>query len=272
MIGSIAGDIIGSVYEFHNIKSLDFPLFNPKCTFTDDTVCTLGIASAVIFRKRQSNNIFTAIQKRNLYKEFLRNICLKYPNRGYGYNFEKWIKGEINKPYKSYGNGSAMRVSAVGFAFDRLDSVLTEAKLCSEITHNHRQGIIGAQAVATAIFFARAGESKSFIKNYIEKKFQYNLRFTLNQIRGSYGYDISCQGSVPQAIVAFLESENYEDAIRKAISIGGDSDTIACITGGIAQAFYRKIPEYIITKVKFYLDLRLKKILNEFKEIFKITY
>ena len=272
MIGSIAGDIIGSVYEFHNTKRLDFPLFNPNCTFTDDTVCTLGIASALLFRKKKLNNILTAIQKRNLYKESLRNICLKYLNRGYGYNFEKWINGEIKKPYRSYGNGSAMRVSSVGFAFDRLDVVLTEAKLSAEITHNHPQGIIGAQAVAAAIFLARIGESKLYIRKYIEKKFQYNLNFTLNQIRDSYRYDISCQGSVPQATVAFLESENYEDAIRKAISIGGDSDTIACITGGIAQAYYKKIPEYITTRVKFYLDSGLKKVLKEFEKIFKITY
>lgn len=272
MIGAVIGDIVGSVYEFHSIKTESFPLFSPKSTFTDDTVTTLGIANALLFRKKQKAKKFNDNQKRKIYIEALRQICRKYPHAGYGFKFEKWVFQEINRPYRSYGNGSAMRVSPIGFAFDDLDTVLKETKLSAEITHNHKEGIKGAQAVAASIFMAKKNKSKDFIKNFVEKRFKYNLSNSLNNIRKNYGYDISCQGSVPQAITAFLESGDFEDAIRKAISIGGDSDTIACITGGIAHAFYKKISHQIISKVNFYLDIGLKKNLQEFVKAFKVRY
>ena len=173
----------------------------------------------------------------------------------------RYIRG-----YGSYGNGSAMRVSPIGFAFENLDDVLREAKLSAVVTHNHRQGIKGAQAVASAVFLANTGESKDFIHNFIEKRFRYNLSQSLDEIRPTYSFDSSCQGSVPQAIIAFLESNDFEDALRKAISLGGDSDTIACITGGIAQAYYKVIPAHIERPARFILDAGLKIILNQFNE------
>lgn len=186
--------------------------------------------------------------------------------------FNEWLSNREQKPYRSYGNGSAMRVSPIGFAFNSIDEVLREAKRSAVVTHNHREGIKGAQAVASAVFLARTGCSKKDIRQYIEKKFHYNLNQRLEDIRPYYKFDSSCQGSVPQAIIAFLESENFEDAIRNAISIGGDSDTIACITGGIAQAFYKEIPVYIVDKVRFILDSGLKRVLDSFNDRYRIMY
>lgn len=270
MIGAIAGDIIGSVYEAHSIKTTEFPLFVAKSTFTDDSVLTLGIAKALLFRKKRRKK-YTKNEIRQIYKENIRNLGIKYPNAGYGGTFYKWLFKKIDKPYNSYGNGSAMRVSPIGFAFNSVEKVLNEAKYSAEITHNHPEGIKGAQAVALSIFLARKGFKKKEIKNEIEKRFEYNLNKRVNNIRKSYGYDISCQGSVPEAIITFLESKNYEDSIRLAISIGGDSDTIACINGGIAQAYYKKIPKKIITKVLYHLDITLKKILIDFNKGFKVS-
>jgi ADP-ribosylglycohydrolase len=175
-----------------------------------------------------------------------------------------------DKPYFSTGNGSAMRVSPVGFAFDTLERVLEEAKKSAEVTHNTEEAIKGAQAVASAIFLARTGQSKEEIKKYVEETFQHDLSEPLDKIRTYYRFDATCKGSVPQAIIAFLESENYEDAIRKAISIGGDSDTIACMAGGIAQAFYKVIPEFVVRKVFEILDGRLAKIVEEFNNRYTI--
>jgi ADP-ribosylglycohydrolase len=250
MIGAIAGDIIGSVYEGHNIKRMDFPLFDPHCYFTDDTVLTVAVADAVLTRSS--------------YVKKLREYFQLYPECGYGPGFRKWAASGSDKPYFSTGNGSAMRVSPIGFAFDTLEKVLEEAKKSAEVTHNTEEAIKGAQAVSAAIFLARTGQSKRGIKKYIEDTFHYDLSEPLDQIRTYYQFDATCNGSVPQAIISFLESENFEDAIRKAISIGGDSDTIACIAGGIAQAFYREMPDLIIKKVKAVLDQRLNAIVSEF--------
>jgi len=250
MIGAIAGDIIGSVYEGHNLKKTDFPLFDPWCHFTDDTVLTVAAAEAIL----------TGSDYVEKFKEYFR----LYPNRGYGPDFGRWAASNRTTPYYSMGNGSAMRVSPVGFAFNTLDKVLDEAKRSAEVTHNHPQGIKGAQAVAATIFLARTEKSKREIKAFIEKTFEYNLSEPLDEIRGYYRFDVTCSGSVPQAITAFLESNDYEDAVRKAISIGGDSDTIACIAGGIAQAFYIAVPEVIVEKVKTILDKRLNAIVDQF--------
>lgn len=251
MIGAIAGDIIGSVYERHNLRRMDFPLFDPRCRFTDDTVLTVAVADAIL----------TASD----YAEKLREYFRLYPHRGYGPGFARWAASDSSRPYYSKGNGSAMRVSPVGFAFNTLDKVLEEAEKSARVTHNHPEGIKGAQTVASAVFLARTGSSKEEIRAYIERTFDYNLSESLDEIRKYYRFDMTCTGSVPQAITAFLESNDYEDAIRKAISIGGDSDTIACIAGGIAEAYYKKVPKVIVERVKETLDHRLNKIVSEFR-------
>ena len=252
MIGAIAGDIIGSVYEWNNIKTTDFPLFDERCTFTDDTVLTAAVADAIL---NQAD-----------YGEKLKEYYKLYPEQGYGAHFRKWAAHESNRPYNSLGNGSAMRVSPVGFAFNTLDKVLKEAQKTAEPTHNHPEGIKGAQATASSIFLARGGATKEEIKIYVENNFGYHLNQSLDQIRINYRHDETCPGSVPQAIRAFLESNDYEDAIRKAISIGGDSDTIACIAGGIAEAYYKKVPNDIVERVKNILDPRLYEIVSEFSK------
>jgi ADP-ribosylglycohydrolase len=250
MLGSIAGDIVGSVFEGSPIKTTEFPLFTPYSTFTDDTVMTIAIAYAIL----NEVDYVTAV------KRFGRN----YPNAGYGGFFYNWIFSTESKPYNSWGNGSAMRVSPVGFAFDSIEEVLTEARRSAEITHSHPEGIKGAQATALAIFMARMGESKEMIKREISRRFDYDLERSLDQIRPGYRFDVSCQGSVPESIIAFLESENYEDTVRKAISLGGDGDTMACIAGGIAQAFYEEIPPEIVTTVRQRLPEDLLQIMDEF--------
>lgn len=231
MLGAMIGDIVGSVYEWQNIKTTDFPLFKPQCRFTDDTVLTAATAQALM----------TGGDYAAAYQDFAR----RYSGRGYGDTFHRWAWSENPQPYNSWGNGSAMRVSPVGYAFDTVDEVLAEAQRSAAVTHNHPEGIKGAQAAVLAILLARQGAAKAAIRKEIAERFGYDLGRTLDAIRPEYQFDVSCQGSVPEAILAFLESENYEDAIRKAISLGGDSDTIACITGGIAEAFYGGVPKDI---------------------------
>jgi len=254
MFGAIAGDIIGSVYDFNNYKGTDFSLFESRSCFTDDSVLTVAVADCIM------NN--------GNYSEMLKEYGRRFPNVDYGGWFFNWIQLDSYEPYNSFGNGSAMRVSPVGFAYDTLDEVMEEAKRSSEATHNHPEGIKGAQVTATAIFLARKGKSKSEIKKYIYDQFDYDLSASLDEIRKNYSFDVSCQGSVPQAITAFLESNSFEDAIRKAVSIGGDSDTIACITGGIAQAFYKEIPSNILEEVEKRLDEELLDIAQEFDETY----
>lgn len=219
MFGAIAGDIIGSVFEWHNVKNTNFELFSRQSRFTDDTVMTVAIADAILKREVYGNFIIDKIEANKGYKYKLREYGKKYPDAGYGQMFNKWLSSKELRPYKSYGNGSAMRVSPIGFAFNSLEEVLKEAKRSAVVTHNHREGIKGAQAVASAVFLARTGSSKKEVKEFIEKKFRYNLNRRLDDIRPSYNFDSSCQGSVPQAIIAFLEADSYEDAIRKAISM-----------------------------------------------------
>jgi len=252
MLGAIAGDVIGSSYEWRRTKRQDFSLFTPHSRFTDDTVLTVALADCILHGKDYAIT----------FKEYGR----RYPNAGYGGMFLGWLASESLAPYNSFGNGSAMRVSPVGFAFSSLDDVLREAERSAAVTHNHPEGIKGAQAVATSIFLARSGESKERISRYVEDNFGYNLQQTLDDIRPHYGFDETCQGSVPQAIVAFLESKDYEDAVRKAVSLGGDSDTLACMAGGIAQAYYGNIPEYIVDKVRALLDGDLLEVVDEFSE------
>lgn len=250
MIGAIAGDIIGSVYESRPIKTKDFPLFNAQCRFTDDTVLTVAIADAIL----------SGIP----YVDSVRKIGRRHPGAGYGGSFYRWLFTEDAKAYNSWGNGSAMRVSPVGFAFSSEDEVLRQARLTAEITHNHPEGIKGAAATALAVFLARSGSGKDAIKKRITDLFDYDLNLSIDDIRPFYGFDVSCQGTVPQAIIAFLDSNSYEDAVRNAISLGGDSDTLACITGGIAQAFYRSIPGEVSVKVRELLTPDLLEITDAF--------
>jgi len=250
MLGAIAGDIIGSAYEWHPTKSPDFELFTPRSRFTDDTVLTVAVTDCILHGRDYAVT----------FKEYGR----RYPYASYGGMFLEWLASDSLVSYNSFGNGSAMRVSPVGFAFSSLDEVLREAERSAAVTHNHPEGIKGAQAVAASIFLARSGESKKRIREYVEDTFGYNLRLTLDEIRPHYGFDETCQGSVPQAITAFLESTDYEDAVRKAVSLGGDSDTLACMTGGIAQAYYGEIPESIVRKATALLDDDLLEIVDEF--------
>ena len=260
MLGAITGDIIGSIYEANNIKTKKFDLFTDKNRFTDDTVMTFAVAEALMNGGGDENFI-----------RFMKRYGLLYPRAGYGGTFVRWLASDTTEPYNSWGNGSAMRVSSCGWIAN-LDIPIEEglkltedlAKKSAEVTHNHPEGIKGAQATAVSIFFMRHGKSKNAIKEYKEKlkdyikdRFEYDLDFTIDEIRPIYRFDVSCQGSVPPAIVSFLESENFEDAIRNAISIGGDSDTIGAITGSIAEAAYG-IPEDIKEKAMSYLDGRLK--------------
>jgi len=250
MLGAIAGDIIGSVYEHNNIKTTDFPLFQDACIFTDDSVQTIALADSII---RGTN-----------FQEKLKEYYRLYRDAGYGFSFIQWAEAKESTPYHSWGNSSAMRVSPVGFAYNSLEEVLLEARKSAEITHDHIDGIKGAQATASAVFMARTGKSKGEIKSYIESEFEYDLSQNIDKIRETYELDVSCQGTVPQSITAFLESSDYEDSIRKAISIGGDSDTIACITGGIAHAFYKDIPDSIVDKVYKVLDGPLRQVTTLF--------
>ena len=239
MLGAIAGDILGSIHEFHPIKTKNFDLLNSECVFTDDTVMTAAVADSLM------NKI--------PYVESLQMWGRKYPRAGYGGWFSKWIHSDFPKPYNSFGNGSAMRCSSVGWLFDDEDFVLGEAKESAEVTHNHPEGIKGAQAVALGVMLCRQGSTKLEIQEKLEDLFDYDLSQTMEQVKFNYSFDVTCQGSVPQALTAFLESEDFEDAIKNAISLGGDADTQACIAGALAEAFYMKIPdqikEFVLTRI-----------------------
>ena len=254
MIGAICGDVLGSIYEFDNYKNTDFILFNKSCRYTDDTVLTIATADCLL--------------NKGDFAQYYKKYFLDYPDRGYGSNFKEWAESSSWAPYNSWGNGSAMRVSSVGFAFNSLEFVLINSKKSAKVTHNHPEGIKGSQAVAAAIFMAKNDFSKKDIKEFIENKFYYNFDKSIDEIRSSYSFDESCQGSVPQAITAFLESDGFEDAIRKAISIGGDSDTIACIAGGIAEAYYGGVPEEISKFVLSKLDKKFLNVINDFYKAF----
>ena len=245
IIGAITGDIIGSSYEFNNTKSLDFELFTNDTFFTDDSVLTIATMFALM------NNVD--------YTEAYRSFAAKFPHRGYGGRFKRWIQRNDLEPYNSYGNGSAMRASPIGWFCNSIEDVLAEAKKSAEVTHNHPEGIKGAQAAAAGVYLARTGKNKDEIKQFIVDTFDYNLNQTCDEIRPSYAFDESCQGTVPVALIAFLESTDFENAIRLAVSLGGDSDTIAAITGGIAEAYYREIPEDIADFVQVILGPDLMK-------------
>lgn len=234
MYGAMIGDIVGSKYEFHNIKTKDFPLFSQDCDFTDDTIMTVAVAKALLRRRSEPEKNFSELlieEMQTLGRQY------PYPTGAYGGNFAQWLRQEAPKPYGSFGNGSAMRVSPCGLIAETLEEALELARESAAVSHNHPEGIKGAQAVAAAVFLAKCGKTKAEIGEYIRENY-YPMNFTLDSIRESYRFDGSCQGSVPQAIVSFLESESFEDAIRNVISIGGDCDTTGAITGSIAWIYY----------------------------------
>ena len=241
MIAAIAGDIVGSVHERLHIKRVDFALFQKNSRFTDDTVMTLAVADAHMNRRP--------------YGEVMHAYGRRFPDRGYGGMFRLWLASDDPQPYGSYGNGSAMRVSPIGFAAPTLDEALREAAHSARPSHDHPEGIKGAQAIAAAVFMANRGQKKSEIKRYIQKAFGYDLERSIDRIRKRYRFDATCQGSVPEAILAFLESTDVESAIRLAISLGGDADTLACMAGGIAQAYYKHIPEALLPEALWTLVL-----------------
>lgn len=249
IVGAIAGDIIGSSYELkgNRTKDYNFSLFNNSSAYTDDTVLTIAVASWLLDRSKPLQQI-------------VRFICRKYMDVGYGHSFKEWLFSNNPKPYQSWGNGSAMRVSPIVLKTSSLKDALQVAEETAIITHNHPEGIKGAKAVTAAIFLARHGFTKVNIKDYIENTFSYNLSRDINTIRTNYSFDSSCQGSVPEAIIAFLQSLDFEDAIRLAVSLGGDADTQACIAGAIAASFYDEIPDNI-------LDLVFDKLPEEFIDI-----
>ena len=235
MYGAILGDIIGSPYEFdRGGKTKEFPLFSQDCEFTDDTVMTIAVAEAFLDMDFAEDDDVT--RDRLVY--YLRDWGRRYPNAGYGIRFSQWLNSYPPKPYGSFGNGSAMRVSPIGWLFDDLEMTRAMACLSAAVTHNHPEGIKGAEAVAAAIYLARTGSTKAEIKAYIEENFYYDLSRTCEEIRPGYYHVESCQETVPEAITAFLEGETFEDVIRTAVSLGGDCDTLTCIAGSIAEAFY----------------------------------
>lgn len=256
MIGAIIGDIVGSIYEFNNIKTKNFNFWSDKAFFTDDSVMTCAIYLAIKEYKKNSS-----LDLHELLVSHMQRLGRLYPDCSYGAGFIRWIYSENPKPYGSYGNGSAMRVSAAGALADNLQEANYYAKCSAEVTHNHPYGVAGAVSIAEAIFMAKSGADKKELKSWLSKT--WNLDFSLNDIRASYSFNETCQGTVPPAIVAFLESEDFEDAIRNAISLGGDSDTLAAITGSLADAYYG-VPEQMRKKAYEYLDDYLFSICKDF--------
>ena len=258
MIGAIIGDIVGSKYEFNNHRSKEFELFAPDCRFTDDTVMTCAVAKAIMESKTDDELAKNTVK-------YMVEVGREHPHRAYGWHFGKWIWESVDHaPYNSYGNGAAMRVSPAAETSETLEEALRKAEIVTAVTHNHPEGIKGAKATTEAIWMAKHGSSKEEIREMVNRKY-YKLNFTCDEIRYTYMFNESCQGTVPQAIEAFLESRDFEDAIRIAISIGGDSDTLAAITGPIAEAFYG-VPEDIQRDAESYLDKSLLKIVRDYEE------
>jgi len=253
MIGAIAGDVIGSVHEAAATKTKRFPLFTPESCFTDDTVMTAAVADVLL--------------NAGDYTKAFHRYFRKYPDVGYGAQFKLWCELRRTEPYNSWGNGSAMRVAPIGMAFDRLEDVLAEAERSARVTHNHPEGIRGAKAVAAAVFIARKQPEKKEITKYVESEFGYRLDQPLKSVRRTFLFDVSCEGTVPWALRSFLEADSYEDAVRNAISLGGDADTLACIAGAAAGSYYGVPPE-ITAEVLGRLDDRLRTVVAQFSERF----
>lgn len=263
MFGAIIGDIVGSRFEFDNHKSKEFEFFHPGCYFTDDSVMTIAIGAALLECKGNYENLSEVTVS------MMRKIGRKYPHCGYGGHFRLWLKSAIPRPYNSYGNGAPMRVSACGIVGNSLEEVKMLSKKVTEITHNHPEGLKAAEAIATCVYLARTGSSKQDLLNYVQTNY-YPMDLTLDEIREEYEFDVSSQGSTPQALKAFFESVDFEDAIRNAISIGGDSDTIGAMTGAVAGAFYG-IPKAFTDKAKHYLESEFIKIIQSIENTFSTS-
>jgi ADP-ribosylglycohydrolase len=244
------------VHEYIGTKTTEFPLFVPGSDFTDDSVLTVAVADWILTGRDLA--------------DVLSGYAQRFPGRGYGTMFSKWASADERRPYNSYGNGSAMRVSPVGFAFDTLDEVLAWAERSAAVTHDHVEGIRGAQAAATAIFVARRERDKDAIKRAVESRFGYDLGARLDDIRPTYGFTELCRRTVPPALIAFLESTDYESAIRNAISLGGDADTLACICGGVAEAYYGGVPDDLVARARTLLDARLLDVVDRFRTRFSV--
>ena len=266
MLGAIVGDIVGSPYEFdrHNIKTTVFPLLSERSHFTDDTVMTLAVADALMASLPERGTEAPETKFEAALIHAMQDYGLRYPDAGYGARFSGWLYAAHPEPYNSFGNGSAMRVSPVAWAFDTLDAVERFAAASARVTHNHPEGIKGAQATAGAILLARQGKSKAEIRGYVESRYGYDLGRTLNEIRPGYRHVESCQETVPEAITAFLEGDGFEDAVRKAVSLGGDSDTLTAITASIAEGMWGIKPE-IETAILPLLDPFLRESLDRWE-------
>ena len=254
MIGAIAGDIVGSPYEWHPHKSVDFPLLLPRSCFTDDTVLTIATARAILSGES--------------YGKAYLELARRYPRAGYGGGFKSWLALDEPHPYGSFGNGSAMRVSPVGLAFDTVERVLAEAEKSAAVTHDHPEGIKGAQAVALAVFRARHRTPKAAIRTELETRFGYDLSRTIDAIRPGYTFDPTCQGSVPEALIAFLEATSTESAIRLAVSLGGDADTLAAMAGSVAEPFHRDLSEEFVTSVRALLPVEFLEVIDAFERAY----
>lgn len=254
MLGALVGDIVGSVYEWKNHRSKDFPLFQPKSRFTDDSVLTVALADAIL-----AGADFSAVMRR--YGE-------RYPDAGYGGMFRRWLWSPGMGPYNSFGNGAAMRISPAGWAYKTLEETLSKAAAYTSVTHNHPEGVKGAEAIAGAIWMARHGKPKSEIRAWVAKRTGYDLSRTCDQIRPVYLFNETCQQTVPEALIAFLESTDFEDAIRLGVSLGGDTDTLTCITGSVAEAFYGGVPAAIEKEALARLDAPLRDVVQVFRRKF----
>lgn len=257
MLGALVGDIIGSTYEFYGTKRTDFELFEEGCRFTDDSVMTLAVAKWLVEDKKHTTKMLI---------KCMQELGQKHPGAGYGGLFYSWLYQDDPQPYNSWGNGAGMRVSPVGLYAKTLDEALELAAVTASVSHNHPEGVKGAQAIATSVFLCKQGKTKQEIRDYVEKTFGYNLHRTIAGIRPRYGFDVSCQGSVPEAIIAFLEGNSFEEVIRLAISLGGDSDTIGCMAGAIAACMY-PIPNYIAERCNNLLTDDLREIKDQFMEM-----
>ena len=259
MLGAIFGDIVGSVYEFNNTADLHFPLLSRYSRPTDDSIMTLAVARALMETWGQPDDAIRAALVREM-----RDFGARYPNGGYGGRFSDWLAADDPQPYGSFGNGSAMRVSPVGWLCGTMEGTLHLARLTAEVTHNHPEGIKGAQAIAAGVFLARAGQDKDAILRSLTERFHYDLTRTLDEIRPTYGFYEICQKSVPEAIRAFYEGETYEDVIRRAVALGGDSDTIACMAGALAEAYYG-MPEAFQKEALARMDSFQRGVVQDFR-------
>jgi ADP-ribosylglycohydrolase len=253
LLGAIAGDIIGSPYEHAAYKSVEFPLFSSRSEFTDDSVLTIAVADAILNDRT--------------YQEAILDWARRYPHAGYGGYFRSWMMSLNPQPYNSFGNGSAMRASAVGWAFDTEEEVLRQAEASAAPTHNHPEGIKGAQATALGVYLARTGWSKEDLRAELARCFGYDLNRSIYEIRPVYYYNETCQQTVPEALIAFFDAQDFEDAIRLAVSLGGDADTLAAITGAVAEAYYGGVPQDIAREVQRRLTPDLWQIVEQFSAV-----